>query len=250
MREKYIVGNWKMNTNVHEGIQLAKKIATQIRSSDTTKIIVAPPFTSLSTIADIIRDTPVKLAAQNASAYELGSYTGEISAGMIVDIGASYVILGHSERRLFFHEKNEEINKKILHALRCTLNVILCIGETAEEREAGKLRSIIDTQLIGGLASVSFQQMEYLIIAYEPVWAIGTGKSASVEAVNEVHSMIRKRIVELYGEEVAEKTAILYGGSVKPENAAAFMHQEHVDGLLVGGASLVADSFLRIIEAS
>lgn len=250
MREKYIVGNWKMNTDVHEGVHLVQEIVKQITTSNTTKVIVAPPFTSLSAVAAVVRDTPIKLAAQNVSAYESGSYTGEISAAMLTALEVSHVILGHSERRLFFHESNEEINKKALQSLSHNLNVILCIGETAEERNAGKLRSVIDTQLVGDLASVSSTQMAHLMIAYEPVWAIGTDKSASSADANEVHGMIRERIVELYGEEIAEKTVILYGGSVKPENAACLIQEEHVDGLLVGGASLVVDSFLRIIEAS
>ncbi len=250
MRKRYIVGNWKMNTELRESAQLAGEIVKEIQASDARHVVVAPPFTSLSAVADVLRDSPLELAAQNASAYEAGSYTGEVSAAMLRTLGVSYVILGHSERRSLFHEGNEEINKKVLQALSHGLHVILCIGETGEERDAGKLRDVIDAQLIGGLASVSSEHMAKLMIAYEPVWAIGTGKSASSADANEVHAMIRKRIIDMYGEGIAEKIVILYGGSAKPENAADLMKEEHVDGLLVGGASLSSDSFLRIIKAA
>ena len=247
MRKKYVIGNWKMNKDVHESVQLARGIVDGVSSADT-RVVITPPFTSLQTVGDVIKNTSVMLGAQNVSAHESGAHTGEISVGMLKALGVSYVIVGHSERRTLYHEVNADINKKVHAVLANGFKTVLCIGETLEEREGGRLRTVIDEQLIGGLASVSSQDIKNIIVAYEPVWAIGTGKTATAQEANEVHKMIRARIVELYNQDIADSTTILYGGSVKPANAGQLIAEEHIDGFLVGGACLEADSFISIIK--
>lgn len=259
MRKKHVIGNWKMNTTLPEGLKLVSGIIDLLannagvkKAAGETFIGIAPPFTSLSDVSALIKKTPgapLHVGAQNVSSRDSGAYTGEISAAMLASLGVSFIIVGHSERRTLYHEQNDEINQKVLKTLGAGIIPVLCIGETLEERENGQLRSVIDAQLIGGLASVAPDAMKKLIIAYEPVWAIGTGKSASAAEANEVHAIIRARIKELYDEKIAEAAVILYGGSVKPDNAPALIAQKDIDGFLVGGACLAADSFCGIIGA-
>lgn len=246
MRKLYIAGNWKMHTDTQEAVALASGLVETLRNVDKT-IMIAPPFTVLSKIAPILHTTKILLGAQNCSHELSGAYTGEVSAHMLKDVGVQVVILGHSERRIYFGENNVLINKKVQTALQSGLDVILCVGETLEERENGMVKKVVDKQLVGGLDRISAEQLKHITIAYEPVWAIGTGKTATAKDANEVHVMIRTRIGELYGEQSAQEIIIQYGGSVKPDNAHQLLAEEHIDGALVGGASLDVTSFTDIV---
>lgn len=251
MRKKVIAGNWKMNNDLTETQNLISKITSGLSGKNyNCEVIICPPFTSLSEAGSLIKDTPVKLGAQNMYFMENGAYTGEVSAQMLKSAGCEYVILGHSERRTIFKETDGLINEKIKAALKSGLKPIFCIGETLEEREMGKEKDVLKTQLSGGLDEISLDQMKNIIIAYEPVWAIGTGKTASPEQAEEMHGFIREYIKDDFTPETAENLIIQYGGSVKPDNARELLSQKDIDGALIGGASLKADSFLSIIEAA
>jgi triosephosphate isomerase len=251
MRKKIVAGNWKMNNDLNSSVALISEIKNILASKSlNAEVIICPPFTSLDAANSLIKDTQIKLGAQNMYYEKSGAFTGEISPLMLKSVGCQYVILGHSERRTIFGESNQLINKKIKAAVENQLNPIFCIGETLEERESGVTFKVIETQVREGLDGLTAEELANLIIAYEPVWAIGTGKTATPEQAEEVHAFIRKLIGELYSTEFAEKLIIQYGGSVKPENAAELMSQPDIDGALVGGACLKADSFVKIIESA
>jgi triosephosphate isomerase len=250
MRKKVIAGNWKMNNDINESQYLVSGIINGLGNDDKCDVIVCPPFTSLNDVNSLIKETQIKLGAQNMYYEESGAYTGEISASMLKSVGCEYVILGHSERRTIFNETDETINKKIKKAVKSGLKVIFCIGETLSQRENGTTNDVVRLQLIKGLQNVYEQDFKNVIIAYEPVWAIGTGKTATPEQAQEVHSFIRNLIEENYSRESAEEIIIQYGGSVKPDNAAKLLSQTDIDGALVGGACLKADSLLSIIAAA
>ncbi len=247
MRNKVIAGNWKMNNDLNGTIALISGIKSELANNQiTAKLIVCPPFTSLETAKELLKGSEIGLGAQNMYYEESGAFTGEISAPMLKSVGCEYVILGHSERRTIFGESDELINKKIKKALGSGLKPIFCIGETLEERESGVTFDVVKRQVVNGLSGVSETEMESIIVAYEPVWAIGTGKVATPAQAQEVHAFIRGELVKLYGAGVAEKTIIQYGGSVKPDNAKELLGQPDIDGALVGGACLKADSFVGI----
>lgn len=249
MRKKAIAGNWKMNNDISESQNLVSGILSGLGNDTKCDVIVCPPFTSLSEVNTLIKDTQVKLGAQNMHYEESGAFTGEISNSMLKSVGCEYVIIGHSERRTIFGENDEMISKKIRKALESGLKVIFCIGESLEQREEGITNEVVKKQIIDGLVNVAIEDLSNIIIAYEPIWAIGTGKTASPEQAQEVHSFIRGLIEQIYSKESAENLVIQYGGSVKPENAASLLIQPDIDGALVGGACLKADSFLSIIAS-
>lgn len=250
MRTKVIAGNWKMFMNLSESVELISGIKNLLSNKEIkSKVIIAPPYTNLETANTLIKDSIINLAAQNMYFENQGAFTGEISASMLKSVGCKYVILGHSERRTIFKESDELINKKIIQALNNDLLPIFCIGETLEERENNETFEVVKRQIENGLTSVSEESLNKIIIAYEPVWAIGTGKTATPAQAQEVHEYIRKLIAQLYSNQAAEELIIQYGGSVKPENAKELLHQKDIDGALVGGACLKADSFVQIIEA-
>ena len=248
MRRSMIAGNWKMNTSIAEAVELATAIAANKVNKNNAEVVICPPFTHLSEVCKSIAGSDIKVGAQNMYTELKGAYTGEISASMIKDTGCKYVIIGHSERRQYFKESSEFLNKKINVALDNDLIPIFCIGEILEEREADKTLDVIKQQLSEGLKGMSPEQIAKVVIAYEPVWAIGTGKTATPEQAQEVHVYIRKLIGDLATQEVADNIIILYGGSMKPENVTDLMSQPDIDGGLIGGASLKADSFIQIIN--
>lgn len=250
MRKKIIAGNWKMNNDINESQSLVSGIISGLGNDDNCEVIVCPPFTSLNEVHSLVKDSPVKLGAQNMFFEESGAYTGEISASMLKSVGCEYVILGHSERRTIFGESDELINKKIKKAIESGLKVIFCIGETLAQREEGKTDAVVKNQIINGLQNITSENLETITIAYEPIWAIGTGKTASPGQAQEVHAFIRNLIEEIYSKESAENLIIQYGGSVKPDNAASLLSQPDIDGALVGGACLKPDSFLSIIASA
>lgn len=250
MRKKVIAGNWKMNMNLHQSQKLVSEIINGLGKDDKTEVIVCPPFTSLSEVNSLLKGTQIKLGAQNMYYEESGAYTGEISADMLKSVGCEYVILGHSERRVIFNESDELINKKIKAALVKGLKPIFCIGELLEQRESGETMKVVSSQVEKGLEGVSAEQMKNVIIAYEPVWAIGTGKTANPEQAQEVHSFIRELVAKKFSSSIADGLIIQYGGSVKPDNSGELLSQKDIDGALVGGACLKADSFLGIIASA
>lgn len=248
MRKNIIAGNWKMNKNLSEAIQLVSELKSELLDKQLkTEVIVAPPFIALEAVNSLIKDSPIKLAAQNMHDNDSGAFTGEISADMLKSVGCEYVILGHSERRNIFGETDEFINSKVKQAFSSGLLPILCCGESLEEREKGVTLNVVENQIRKALDGLSSEQIEKTIIAYEPVWAIGTGKTATPEQAQEVHSAIRKLILEITNDNVANNVTIQYGGSVKPSNARELLSQPDIDGALVGGACLKADSFKDII---
>lgn len=248
MRQKIVAGNWKMNTQLHEGLELAKAVEASTKEKTTDALmIIAPPFTHLAKVSEVISD--VKLAAQNCSTEESGAFTGEVSPDMLKSAGVEYVIIGHSERRSYYHEDNEILNKKVQLVLSKGLSPIFCCGELLEEREAGKLFDVIREQITVGLKGLSAADMKNVIVAYEPVWAIGTGVTASPEQAQEMHKFIRDLLAELFDNTVADETSLLYGGSCKPSNAAELFANPDVDGGLIGGASLKAGDFIQIVNA-
>jgi len=250
MRKKVIAGNWKMNMDLHQSQKLVSEIINGLGKDHKTEIIVFPPFTSLSEVNSLIKDTSVRLGAQNMYYEESGAYTAEISADMLKSVGCEYIILGHSERRVIFNETDEVINKKIKAALTKELKPIFCIGELLEQRESGETMQVVSNQLNRGLEGISSEQIKNIIIAYEPVWAIGTGKTATPQQAQEVHSFIRELVAKKFSAAVAENLIIQYGGSVKPENTGELLSQKDIDGALVGGACLKSDSFLSIIASA
>ncbi len=251
MRKIVVAGNWKMNKNLNETASLISEIKKALSENKVNAdVIICPPFISLETASSLVKGTSIKLGAQNMYFEDSGAFTGEISADMLKSVGCEYVILGHSERRTIFGETDETINKKLKKALQAGLKPIFCIGETLEEREGGITNSIVERQVKNGLAGISEADLGNIIIAYEPVWAIGTGKVASKEQAQEVHAFIRNLIKSLYSVQAAEKIIIQYGGSVKPDNAKELLSQPDIDGSLVGGACLKADSFMAIIQSA
>ncbi|MBN2384024.1 triose-phosphate isomerase [bacterium] len=248
MRKKLIAANWKMNKTIDEGLVFVNGLKEKYPKTHPVDVVICAPATMLFPIAEKAIGSRIDIGAQNLFWEPEGAYTGEISARMIVDAGCSYVIIGHSERRQYFHETNEHTRKKIATALNERLNVIFCIGETLEDRNAGRTMDLLRSQLTEGLAGVSDQQLRSIIIAYEPVWAIGTGVTATPEQAQEAHAFIRGLVRSGYSEKSAETIRILYGGSVKPDNIDELMACPDIDGALVGGASLKLDSFLKLIN--
>jgi triosephosphate isomerase len=247
-RLPFMAGNWKMNKTVEEALDLVRELKASLSGVKAVEVAVAPPFTALYAIHKELEGSPIHLAAQNLYWEEKGAFTGEISPLMLKEIGCHYVILGHSERRQFFGETDETVNRRVKAALVQGLKVIFCIGEMLKEREEGKTFSVIERQVDGGLKGLSDQEMKNMVVAYEPVWAIGTGKTATPEQAEEVHRFIRGKLEKLYSREVSEEIRIQYGGSVTPENIKGLMNQPNIDGALVGGASLKADSFSKIVR--
>ena len=246
MRKKIVAGNWKMNTTPVEGVELAKEVvAGKGGVCSCVDFIIAPPFTHLSEVVKVTRGTGIAVAAQNCAAEAKGAYTGEVSAKMIASLGVEYVILGHSERREYYGETSQTLNKKMAQAYENNLIPIYSIGEKLEEREAGKHFDVVKAQIEEVVFNLTDEQFDKLIIAYEPVWAIGTGKTATAEQAQEIHAYIRKVLASKFGAK-AENTPLLYGGSCKPSNAKELFAKEDVDGGLIGGAALVADDFLAI----
>ncbi len=247
-RKALIAGNWKMNTALVDGCKLAVGVAQQCLEYTDREVLLAPPFTTLSEISHVLKDSNIILASQNVCWEEKGAFTGEISPLMLKDTGATAAIVGHSERRQIFCETDEMVNKRLQGGLASGLLMILCIGETLEEREKNSTFDVLERQVRKGLENVSLDQMGKVVIAYEPVWAIGTGKTASKEQAQEAHEFVRGVIEQIFEKNVAEQTRILYGGSVKPANVDELMAQIDIDGALVGGAALDAESFGRIIN--
>jgi len=250
MRKKFIIGNWKMHTATADAARLAKAVVDGVGTEQQVVIAICPPFTYLALVGEILKGSYVSLGAQNLYPEKDGAFTGEISPTMLLDVGCRYVILGHSERRHILGESDAFINQKVLIALGASLNVILCVGETLDQRKTGQTETVLDRQLVQGLAGLSADNLPRLIVAYEPVWAIGsTGHHATPDQVQQAHTFIRRRFGDLFGEKAAQLLPIQYGGSVKPDNAAAFLSQPDVDGALLGGASLEADQFIAIVRA-
>lgn len=243
-----IAGNWKMFKTVQESVAMITDLKSKVSDVTDKEIVICPVFTSLKSACDAAKGSNIKIGAQDLFWEDKGAFTGEISAPMIKDAGCTHVIIGHSERRQFFHETNENVMKKTLAALKHGLTPIVCIGEKLEERESGKTFSVNEKQIREGLSTLTKEQAAKIVIAYEPVWAIGTGKVATPAQAEEVHIYVRKTLTSMFGQELADGMRILYGGSVKPENAAELMSQKNIDGALVGGASLEADSFSKIIK--
>lgn len=249
MRKPIIAGNWKMNKTLSEAVAFVEEVKNNIPSTDKVDAAICAPALFLAPMVEAAKGSNLKLGAQNMYDKDSGAYTGEISPVMLADLGVTYVILGHSERREYFGESDAFINSKTKKAFEHGLTPIVCVGETLEEREGGKFEEVIKTQVEGGLADLSADQVKRLVIAYEPVWAIGTGKSADEADAQSSCKYVRDVVKGLYGEDVAAAVRIQYGGSVKPENIKEYMAQEDIDGALVGGASLEAASFLKLLEA-
>jgi triosephosphate isomerase len=249
-RRLIIAGNWKMNKTVAEALELVNGLKRELAHVKEVDIIICPPFTALSEVSKAVLNTNLRLGAQNMSEYNFGAYTGEIAAGMLKEFSVRYVILGHSERRQYLKECDECIARKARAAHAASLKPIICVGETWPEREAGKTEQVLGNQLRGSLAGLTEEQLEETIIAYEPVWAIGTGKTATAHQAEDAHAFIRRQIQGLYNDAVARRVRIQYGGSVKPSNARELLSQSNVDGALVGGASLEERSFADIIKNS
>ena len=247
MRKKIVAGNWKMNTTVPEGIELAKAVvAKSAEVPSSVKLIIATPFTHLYPIAEVVKGTVVGLSAENCADHAKGAYTGQVSVDMLTSVGCEYTILGHSERRQYYTETDEKLVEKTKLALAAGLKVILCVGENLEEREAGKHFDVCEAQIKNVLYNFTEEDMKNIIVAYEPVWAIGTGKTATAEQAEEIHAFIRKTIADKFGAQAADDTTILYGGSCKPSNANELFAQPDIDGGLIGGAALKADDFIQI----
>ncbi len=248
MRTKMVAGNWKMNKNLQEGVALATELKEQVKNPKC-EVVIGTPFIHLATVCELLKDSSIKVAAENCADKEKGAYTGEVSAEMVASTGAQYCILGHSERRAYYHETPEILKEKVLLALANGLKPIFCIGEVKEEREANIQNEVVKSQLEGSLFNLSAEEFGKITLAYEPVWAIGTGLTATPAQAQEIHAYIRSLIAEKYGKQVADDTTILYGGSCNEKNAAELFANPDVDGGLIGGASLVAEKFLAIINA-
>lgn len=245
---KMVAGNWKMNMNLQEGIAFATELKNNVKTP-ACAVVIGTPFIHLVSVAELLKNSPIQVAAENCADHEKGAYTGEVSAAMVRSTGAQYCILGHSERRAYYHETPELLKEKVNLALANDLKVIFCIGEVKEEREAGKQNEMVKNQLEGSVFHLTAEQWENIVLAYEPVWAIGTGLTATPGQAEDMHRYIRSLVAAKYGQQVADDTTILYGGSCNEKNAAELFANEDVDGGLIGGASLVADKFLAIIEA-
>ncbi len=244
-----IGGNWKMNKVVGEAVETSKKIVDLVKDvSDNAEVFIAPPFTALDAVGKVIKGSNIGLGAQDLFWEDEGAFTGEVSPSMLEDIGCSYVIAGHSERRQYFKESNDEVNKKVMAILRHNLTPVMCIGEKLEEREEGKTFDVVRDHISNGLAGISSDEVKKLAIAYEPVWAIGTGKTATPQQAEEVHSYIRYLLLDMYDSETADAVRIIYGGSVKPDNISDLMEEDNIDGGLIGGASLDPESFSKIVH--
>ena len=250
MRVPFIAANWKMYKSVHEAVVFAKEFRNLVKDLADVEIVVAPPFTALHAVAEAVRNSPVGVAGQNLHWEREGAFTGEISAGMLKEAGAEYVIIGHSERRRLFHETDETVNRKLVAALAAQLTAIVCIGETLEEREKNETLAVLDRQIKAGLDGLTGEQVEALVIAYEPVWAIGTGRNATPQQAGEAHAHIRSRVRQWFGGPAAEHCHVIYGGSVKPDNIHDLVLLPDVDGALVGGASLDVKAFFDIVTRS
>jgi len=250
MRRKIIAGNWKMNKDIHGTAELIGALAGRLKDfKHEVDVVICPPYTSLVVAKSLIKDTPMKLGAQNMSQHDDGAYTGEVSASMLTAIGCEYVILGHSERRQYFQENNALVNAKLKKALAAKLHPIVCVGETLAERESGITDAVITTQVKGVLHELDDAQVAQVVIAYEPVWAIGTGRNATPDQANDVHKLIRKVVGQITGWTIAESLVIQYGGSMNAQNAGLLLSQSDIDGGLIGGASLKSDAFMTIIQA-
>ena len=247
MAKKIVAGNWKMNKNLQEGIALAKEL-TEVVKNPNCEVIIGTPFIHLASVADVIKDSCIKLSAENCANKEKGAYTGEVAANMVASTGAKYVILGHSERRQYHGENNEILVAKLQQAIANGLTPIFCVGEVKEERENGTFKAVIEGQM-EAMYTLSAEDFAKCVVAYEPVWAIGTGLTASSEQAQEVHAFIRASIAAKYNAEIADNTSILYGGSCKGSNAPELFAQPDIDGGLIGGAALKVDTFMPIIEA-
>lgn len=250
MRKKIVAGNWKMNLNLQEGVALATELNETLKNEKANcEVIICTPFIHLAKVADCIDQNVLKLGAENCADKEKGAYTGEVSAEMVKSTGAQYVILGHSERRQYYNETAEILREKVLLALKNNLKVIFCIGETLEEREANKQNEVVKAELEGSVFNLTKDEFANIVIAYEPIWAIGTGKTATAEQAEEIHAYIRSLLAEHYDSETADNTSILYGGSCKASNAPELFGKPDIDGGLIGGASLKAADFKGIIDA-
>ena len=247
MKKPWIAGNWKMFKTIREAVNLVQSIKAGVYKISDCHIIVCPPFTVLAAVSKALEDGPLELGAQNMHPEPEGAYTGEISPGMLKEVGCRYVILGHSERRQYFKETDDFINEKTKTALKYSLIPIVCVGETLDEREARRQFEVVKNQFDQSLKDLSKEEISKTVIAYEPVWAIGTGKTATPEQAEQMHSYLRRLLNEKYGEETAVRVPIIYGGSVRPDNIGALMKKPNVDGALVGGASLKAEAFVQIV---
>ena len=250
MRKFFVAGNWKMNLDFAKSCALAEALKDQVGTVDDVTLGVGPPFVYLKAVADILADTTIGVAGQNMCTEPEGAYTGEVSGPMLLDVGCEYVILGHSERRHVYGETDEMVNTKVLKALEFGLKPIICVGEKLEQREAGDTQIVVSQQVEAALEGVTQDQMETVTIAYEPVWAIGTGETATPDQAQEVHELIRCMVTDFYNKSIGDSLVIQYGGSVKPHNAEDLLSQTDVDGALVGGASLTAENFVPIIEVA
>jgi triosephosphate isomerase len=250
MRNPFIAGNWKMFKTVHESVAFAKELRSLVKDVTDVEIVVAPPFTAVHAVADALRNANVGVAAQDAYWEKEGAFTGEVSAAMVKDAGAEYVIVGHSERRRLFGETDATVNRRIVAAIGAGLTPIVCVGETLEERERNETLAVLDRQIKNGLDGLTGEQVAELVIAYEPVWAIGTGRNATAAQAQEAHAHIRARLRQWFGAPAADHCHVLYGGSVKPDNIGELVREPDVDGALVGGASLEVKSFGEIVARS
>ena len=248
MRTRMVAGNWKMNKNLQEGVALATELKQAVKNPKCA-VVIGTPFIHLATVAELLKDSPIAVAAENCADHEKGAYTGEVSAEMVKSTGAEYVILGHSERRQYYAESYEMLREKVRLALANGLKVIFCIGEVKEEREAGKQNEVVKAQLEGSVFNLSAEEWANITLAYEPVWAIGTGLTATPAQAQEMHAFLRSLVAKNYNAKVADDTTILYGGSCNEKNAAELFANPDVDGGLIGGAALVAEKFLAIIAA-
>jgi len=250
MRIPFIAANWKMFKTIHEAFAFTREFGTAVKDIADVEIVLAPPFTAIHTVAEAARNSRIGVAAQDVYWEREGAFTGEISAAMVKEAGAEYVIIGHSERRRLFHETDETVNKKLLAALAADLTPIVCIGETLEEREGNETLPVLDRQIKAGLDSLSGEQVASLVVAYEPVWAIGTGRNATPQQAGEAHAHIRSRLRQWFGGHAADQCHVIYGGSVKPDNIHELVLLPDVDGALVGGASLDVRGFIQIVTRS
>lgn len=250
MRKPIIAGNWKMYKTVAEAAQLVDGLKRQLREEKEVEVVVCPPFTAILKVAEALKGSNIRYGAQDLFWEDEGAYTGEVSPKMLKDLGCSYCIIGHSERRTYFGETNESVNKKVKAALKYEIIPIMCVGERLEERDKGKTFDVVKDHVEGGLKGLAKNNVLNIVIAYEPVWAIGTGRNATPEQAQEVHKYIRELLKSSYGEEISSQVRIQYGGSVKPDNIRGIMNGEDVDGALVGGASLKLDDFVEIVKKS
>ena len=250
MRSPFVAGNWKMFKTVHDAVVYAKEFRSLVKDIEDVEIVLAPPFTAIHAVAEAVRNTVIGVAGQNLFWEKEGAYTGEVSAGMVKEAGAEYVIIGHSERRQHFGETDLTVNRKVAAALAAHLTPIVCVGETLEQREKNETTDVLDRQVKQGLDGLAGAQVAALVVAYEPVWAIGTGRTATAAQAQEAHAHIRRRLRGWFGDDAATQCHVIYGGSVKPENIAELSAQADVDGALVGGASLDLQAFYRIVVGS